>query len=603
MSRFAEDGLPDVMLRLWRHLRRRRRRQFVFLVLLMMVAALADVVTLGAVLPFIGVLTSPETVWGNSLVQRFSDFFGITSPEDLILPFTLVFAGAAIFAGSARMLLLWTETRFAYSTAADLGIEVYRRTLYQPYSTHVTRNTGEIIAGVFKVNVVVGGALVPVPRLFSSLVLVVSITAALVFVDPVVATIGLLGSAGAYAAITRLSRGRLRRNSERIAREQTQLVKALQEGLGGIRDVLLHGTQQVFSDMFGRADAPMRRAQGDNVFMGISPRFLLESLAMVLIAGLAYLMSLRDGGVAVALPILAALALGAQRLLPAMQQVYDSWANMVGNKASVLDVVELLDQPIPESALGPAPAPLEFTEGIGLEGVRFRYSPEGPWVLDGVDIDIPKGSRVGFVGSTGSGKSTTLDLLMGLLDPTDGRVVVDGVSIGGDRLRSWQRAIAHVPQFIYLADTTWTENIAFGVDPESIDEDRVREAARQAHISDFIEDDPAGYDARIGERGIKLSGGQRQRIGIARALYKEATVLVLDEATSALDNTTEKLVMDSIDALDRDLTILIVAHRLTTVQRCDTIVELDGSRVVAQGTYDELLEISPTFRQMAYANR
>ncbi len=602
MSRFAKDGLLDVLLRLWRHLRQRRRRQFVFLLFLMVVAAFADVVTLGAVLPFIGILTSPEVVWGNSLVQTFADFFNITSPEGLILPFTLVFAGAAIFAGFTRMLLLWTETRLAYSTAADLGIEAYRRTLYQPYPTHVARSTGEVIAGVFKVNVVVVGALVPVPRLISSVVLVGSIIAALIVVDPVVALIGLLGSAGAYAAITWLSQNRLRRNSERIAREQTQLVKALQEGLGGIRDVLLNGTQQVFSDMFGRADAPMRRAQGDNVFIGLSPRFLLESLAMVLIAGLAYLMSLRDGGVAVALPILAALALGAQRLLPAMQQAYDSWANLMGNKASVLDVVELLDQPIPDSALGPAPAPLEFAEGIRLERVRFRYSEDGPWVLDGVDIDIPKGSRVGFVGSTGSGKSTTLDLVMGLLDPTEGRVVVDGLPIGGDRLRSWQRAIAHVPQFIFLSDASWTDNIAFGVDPRAIDEDRVRAAARQAQIADFVESDPEGYNARIGERGIKLSGGQRQRIGIARALYKQATVLVLDEATSALDNVTEQSVMDSIDALDRDLTILMVAHRLTTVQRCDTIVELEGSRVVAQGTYDELLEQSPSFRRMAHAS-
>ena len=238
-----------------------------------------------------------------------------------------------------------------------------------------------------------------------------------------------------------------------------------------------------------------------------------------------------------------------------------------------------------------------------MEGVRFRYSDDGPWVLNGIDLSIPKGSRVGFVGSTGSGKSTTLDLLMGLLDPTEGRVVVDGEPIGGDRLRAWQRAIAHVPQFIFLADTNWTENIAFGVDPKAIDQDRVREAARRAQIADFIESDPKGYDATIGERGVKLSGGQRQRIGIARALYKQASVLILDEATSALDNLTEQSVMDSIDTLDRDLTILIVAHRLTTVQRCDTIVELEGSRIVGQGTYDELLESSPSFRKMAHATR
>lgn len=603
MSRFTPNGLPGLQLRLWRHLRRRRRRQFVLLLVLMVTSAFAEVVSLGAVLPFIGILTAPEQVWDNALVQDFARFFGITSPQGLILPFTLLFAAAAVVAGLMRILLLWTETRLAYSTAADLGIEVYRRTLYQPYPTHVARSTGEVIAGVYKVDAVVNGVLVPVPRFISSTILVVAITTALIVVDPVVAVIGLLGSAGAYAAVTWISRSRLRRNSERIATEQTQVVKSLQEGLGGIRDVLLNGTQQVFSDMFGRSNAPMRRAQGDNVFIGLSPRFMLESLAMVLIAGLAYVMSLRDGGVAAGLPVLAALALGAQRLLPGLQQAYASWASLAGSRASLLDVVELLEQPIPEAALGPPPAPLGLSESIQLEAVRFRYADDGPWVLDGFDLAVSKGERVGFVGSTGSGKSTTLDLVMGLLEPTEGRVLVDGSPIVGDRLRAWQHTIAHVPQFIFLADTTWTENIAFGVDPDAIDTKRVREAARRAQIAGFIESDPKGYDATIGERGIKLSGGQRQRIGVARALYKQASVLVLDEATSALDNTTEQQVMDSIDALDEDFTILIVAHRLTTVELCDLIVEIDGGRIVAQGTYDELLESSPTFRQMAHVNR
>ncbi len=603
MTAVAGDGLPTLLKRLWRHLRRRRRRQFVLLFFLMVIAAFAEVVTLGAVLPFIGILTAPDQVWDNSIVQDFAGFLGITSPDGLVLPLTLVFAAAAVFAGATRLLLLWTETRLAYSTAADLGIEVYQRTLYQPYPVHVARSTSEIIAGIFKVNHVVGGALVPVPRLISSLVLVGAITAALVVVDPIIALIGLLGSGGAYGAITWFSRIRLRRNSDRIAREQTQVVKALQEGLGGIRDVLLNGTQQIFSDMFGRSDGLMRRAQGDNAFISLSPRFMLESLAMVLIAGLAYSAHLRGGGVATALPVLAALALGAQRLLPALQQVFDSWARLVGSQASIFDVVELLDQPLPAEASEPAPDPLDIRESVTLEGVRFRYSDDGPWVLDDIDLTIPKGSRVGFVGSTGSGKSTTLDLVMGLLEPTEGAVLVDGEPIERTRLRAWQRSIAHVPQFIFLSDTTWTENIAFGIDPDAIDMDRVREAARQAQIADFIESDPRGYGARIGERGIRLSGGQRQRIGIARALYKQASVFVFDEATSALDNTTEQSVMDSIDALDRELTILIVAHRLTTVQRCDTIVELEEGRVVARGTYDELLESSPTFRQMAHASR
>jgi ATP-binding cassette subfamily B protein len=299
--------------------------------------------------------------------------------------------------------------------------------------------------------------------------------------------------------------------------------------------------------------------------------------------------------------VLGALALGAQRLLPALQQSYSAWASIAGNHASLDDTIELLDQPLPAELLQPAPAPLLFQKDIQFRGVRFRYANDGPWVLDGLNLVIVKGARVGFVGSTGSGKSTTLDLLMGLLMPTEGELLVDGQPISGIRVKAWQQTIAHVPQSIYLADTTLAENIAFGVPPDTIDLDRVRQAARQAQIADFIESSPEGYQAYVGERGIRLSGGQRQRIGIARALYKQASVLVFDEATSALDNATEQSVMDAIEGLSSDLTILLIAHRLTTVRRCDTIVELEHGQVVAQGSYEQLLECSPSFRSMARA--
>jgi ATP-binding cassette subfamily B protein len=320
---------------------------------------------------------------------------------------------------------------------------------------------------------------------------------------------------------------------------------------------------------------------------------------MVLIAALAYALSRQTEGIATALPLLGALALGAQRMLPALQQIYYAWASIVGSHASLTDTLELLYQPLPEELLQPAPAPLIFQKDIRFDAVRFRYIDDGPWVLDGLNLTIPKGARVGFVGSTGSGKSTTLDLLMGLLMPVEGELLVDGQPISGKRLRAWQQTIAHVPQSIFLADSTLAENIAFGVQPDNIVLDRVQQAARQAQIAHFIESSPEGYQAYVGERGIRLSGGQRQRIGIARALYKQANVLVFDEATSSLDNATEHSVMDAIEGLNRDLTILLIAHRLTTVRRCDFIVELQHGRVVAQGTYEQLLECSPRFRSMA----
>ena len=231
--------------------------------------------------------------------------------------------------------------------------------------------------------------------------------------------------------------------------------------------------------------------------------------------------------------------------------------------------------------------------------MRFRYDTDGPWVLDGLSLVIPKGARVGFVGSTGSGKTTALDLLMGLLVPTEGEILIDGQTTRGNRLRAWQKNIAHVPQSIYLADTSLAENIAFGVSPNKIDMKLVRESARRAQISDFIESNPEGYQSNVGERGIRLSGGQRQRIGIARALYKQANVLVFDEATSSLDSATEKSVMKSIEGLASNFTILLIAHRLTTVQNCDIIVELKNGRVAAKGTYEQLLESSSSFRKMA----
>jgi ATP-binding cassette subfamily B protein len=599
MKDIPTAALPNLLKRLWHHLSQRRRRQLGLLMGLMLLSAFAEVVSLGAVLPFLGILTAPEQVFNHPIVADVAQAWGIISADQLILPLTVAFAAAVLIAGVIRILLLWLSARIAFASGADLGIEVYRRTLYQPYRVHVARNSSEVISGItIKANGVVFGVLLPLLALVSSIVLLVSITLALIAIDPMVASVAAVGFGASYALITWMSRRRLQRNSERIAYEQTQVVKALQEGLGGIRDVLLDGTQPVYCDIYRQADHPLRRAQGTNVFIGVCPRPAMEAVGMVMIAALAYALSRQVGGIATALPVLGALALGAQRLLPALQQIYGSWAGIAGNHGSLADTIELLDQPLPAEILQPDPAPLLFQDAIRFDAVRFRYTGDGPWVLDGLNLTILKGARIGFVGSTGSGKSTTLDLLMGLLIPTEGELLVDGHPISGERLRAWQKTIAHVPQSIYLADATLAENIAFGVPPDTIDLDRVQQAARQAQIADFIESSPEGYKAHVGERGIRLSGGQRQRIGIARALYKQASVLVFDEATSALDNATEQSVMDAIEGLGSDLTILLIAHRLTTVRRCDTIVELEQGQVVAQGTYEQLLERSPSFRRM-----
>lgn len=568
----------------------------------MLLSAIVEVVSLGAVVPFLGVLVAPEVVFQNSTVAQLAHVWGITSADQLATPLTVAFMVGALLAGGIRIFLLWATARVAFASGADLGIEVYRRTLYQPYHVHVGRNSSEVISGIInKVNGVIFGVLLALLTLVSSTLLLITVTSGLILINPMVAFVAASGFGASYGLITWMCRRQLRRNSERIAHEQSQVVKALQEGLGGIRDVLLDGTQPIYCDIYQKADNPLRRAQGSNTFIAGSPRYAMEAIGMVLIAALTYGLSHQDEGIIAALPLLGALALGAQRLLPALQQIYSAWANIVGNYASLLETIALLDQPLPAEILRSDFTPLNIQDAIRLESIRFRYSSEGPWVLDGVNLTIPKGSRVGFVGSTGSGKSTTLDLVMGLLSPTEGEVLVDGRPVIGEQLRAWQRNIAHVPQSIYLADNTVAENIAFGVPPEVIDLGRVRQAARQAQIASFIESSPEGYQTLIGERGIRLSGGQRQRIGIARALYKQSSVLVFDEATSALDSATEQSVMVEIEALNPDLTVLIIAHRLTTIRHCDIIFELERGRVISQGTYEELIQNSPSFRGMVNA--
>lgn len=594
------SDLLNQLLRLWRHTAPRRHRQFFFLLGLMLLSAVAEVLSLGAVFPFLAVLVSPERVFEQPVVARVAQTFGWASGADLVLPLTILFSVAVLVAGAIRLLVLWVTNRFCFAVGIDLSINTYQRTLYQPYPVHVARNSSEVISGITgKISTVVLSVLMPGLLFVSSLVVLLSMVALLLAIDPRVAIWSAVGFGGSYAVVTLLSRRRLDQNSGRIAAAQSALQKTLQEGLGGIRDVLLDGTQSVYVEAYHRADRSLRMAQGSNTFISVSPRPAMEALGMGLMAMIAYAAVTQPGGISTALPVLGALALGAQRLIPAFQQTYASWSTIAGSRASLSDTLDLLDQPLPPEASEPPPPPLPFRESIRFEDVRFRYSPDGPWVLDQLDFTIPKGARVGIVGATGSGKSTVVDLLMGLLEPTSGHLVIDRQPLARSGKRAWQRNIAHVPQTVYLADASLAENIAFGVPKKDIDMTRVRKVAAQAQISDFIESSADGYDAMVGERGVRLSGGQRQRIGIARALYKNATVLVFDEATSALDTVTELAVMDAISALERDLTILIVAHRLTTIRACDPIVELRHGRVAGLGSFDELLRQSKTFGAMA----
>jgi len=580
------------VLRVWNHLSPQRKRQLPLLLSLMIVASFAEVLSISALLPFLGVLTAPEKIFANELAQPFISLLQIKSFQDLLLPFTLIFIAAAFFAGLARIALLSMQTHLSMAIGADFSVQVYDRTLYQPYSLHVSRNSSEILAGAKKAEGLVQGFIQPVMIIISSLVILAAVIGALLAIQPTITIVSFAGFGLTYAAVIFISRRRIAHNSRTIAAKQGGLTKAIQEGLGGIRDVLIDGTQPVYSKLYKDAFLPWQKAIASNQIVAASPRFGVEALGIVLIAGLAYAMASPSGvagGTTSVIPVLGALALGAQRLLPALQQIYNAYITIKGNQASTKDALDLLDQPMPEHAHAPPARPMAFNTSITLKDLGFRYPPQGPWVLRHLNLEIPKGSRVGFVGVTGSGKSTLLDLVMGLLAPTEGGLLIDNAAITPLNTRAWQAHISHVPQAIFLSDTSLAENIAFGVPPDQIDLYRVKQAAQQAQIARTIEGWRNGYDTLVGERGVRLSGGQRQRVGIARALYRWANVIIFDEATSALDNETEAAVMQAVETLGRDITILIIAHRLTTLRNCDRIVELANGGIKAIGGYEQMI--------------
>jgi ATP-binding cassette subfamily B protein len=429
--------------------------------------------------------------------------------------------------------------------------------------------------------------------LISSTVILLIVLIALFTIDFVTA-LAIFGSFGLiYACIISMTRKQLLTDSQRISHESNNVIKTVQEGLGSMRDVLIDGSQAIYCQIYHNADLPLRRAQGRNQFVSTSPRYAIEALGMVAIAILAYWLVQQTDGITKAIPILGAIAIGSVRLLPLLQQSYQAWSGIMGGQAMLQDVLELLEQPLPDDAGQPPPKPLPFKQSIGLNQLSFRYSPDSPYILEKINLTIVKGSRVGFIGTTGCGKSTLLDIIMGLLTPTNGTLEIDGQPLTPSNNRAWQAHLAHVPQTVFLADSTIGENIALGVAKDKIDYQRMRQSAQQAQLADSIESWPNQYQTLVGERGIRLSGGQRQRIGIARALYKQADVIVFDEATSALDNETEQSVMQSIEDLSKDLskdlTILIVAHRLSTLKSCTQIVELGEGGIKRIDTYQGIM--------------
>jgi ATP-binding cassette subfamily B protein len=582
---------------LWLHLSFKRKRQFILLLGLMSLCAIFEVVSLGAVVPFLAVLISPEKLLNYPVTIKILAFFSYVEPRYFAVPITTAFVVLIITSSVFRLTFLWLSSYIALSTGADISAEVYEKTLYQPFSKHLATNSSDIVSGIVtKVHGIVYGILLPALTLISSIIFMIAILIVLFAVSPKVTLISLLSFGLIYLLMGALIKKRLIKNSIKIAHEQDAVIRVLHEGLGGIRDVLLEGLQQFFCDVYKKAETPLRRAQAEVTFLAQSPRYFMEAFGMILIASFALYLSFKYGDITPFFPTLGLFAFGAQRLLPAMQQAYGSWASITGSYASLLDVINLLGHPTQNFVNEKS---LVFKKELAFQNVKYRYTEDSEYILKDISFRVEKGMRVGLVGSTGSGKSTLLDILMGLLEPTSGHVLIDGDILRNNDIRAWQKNIAHVPQTVYLSDNSIAANIAFGIERDSIDWSLMDKAIVNSMLQDFVGNDPDSYFRNVGERGESLSGGQRQRVGIARALYKNSTVLVLDEATSALDNLTEQSVMSAIYKNNPEVTIFIVAHRLSTIKSCDLIIELEEGMIKSQGSYQELLLNSSSFKKMA----
>ena len=579
----------SLIISFWKYLDKRHKRRSVLIFILMIIVSFSEVISIGAILPFLGVLTSPELVYQNAFMQPIIQTLELSSANQLVLPLTIGFIVATLIAGVMRITLLNAINHFERVVGTDLNIDVYRNTLYQSYRDHIDRNSSYIVSLITKkTDVVIRGIFRAALTLVSSVLILIGIVSVLIMINVEVA-LGVLGGFGLiYWGISRYTRKRRAINSQRIANEHTKMIKVLQEGMGGIRDILINASQQFYCSLFRNSDVHLRRAIADNDFIALSPRFAIEALGMTLVAILAYYMSQSANEAEDIVPILGAIAMGAQRLLPVLQAIYSSVSNIDGSRHSLQEVLDLLSQTLPNYAEQPPAIPMSFKKEIRLNNLSFRYGENIPMVLNRINLTLTKGKSIGFIGVTGSGKSTLLDIIMGLLSPTEGVLTVDGVVLTMNNIRNWQANIAHVSQEVYLSDSTIEENIAFSQHKNNIDFSLVKQSANRACIAELIESWPEQYKTVIGERGVRLSGGQIQRIGIARALYRQASILVFDEATSALDSKTEKLVMDSIKDLGKNITVLIIAHRVTTLKDCDQVVELGDSKIIRIGSYNDL---------------
>ncbi len=569
----------------------------------MVAVALFEVAGVASVMPFIAVASRPQLIESQPLLHRLYQFTGAAGPMDFLVILGAAMIALLVSANAMAALVNWKLFSFTYRRGHEISQALLGEYMAKPYLYFLAHNTSLMSKMILsQVSQVVSGVLIPSLQLVARTLVLVFMLVLLMAVNPLV-TLVIFGVAGScYIVLFFMMRRHILRLGQQAIKAEAERHKAVAEALAGIKEVKLMGRGHFFLDRFSRPSAQAARYSGGKETMALMPRYLLESLAFSAMVGIVLFLLARQQSLNDTLPTLALYALIGARMMPALQQVFHNIAVIRYNVPALAQLCETLESQQADGGEETHVAPLPLERHIELQNLNFTYPGQDEPVVNDLSLLIPARQITALVGATGSGKSTLADLITGMLSPQSGAIRIDDTLLNAHTLRAWQDGIGYVPQHIFLLDESVRRNIAFGIEDKKIDEAAVIRAAEMAQIDGFIRAElKEGYDTVVGERGIRLSGGQRQRIGLARALYHNPQLLVLDEATSALDNVTERTVMEAIHSLGGSKTVIVIAHRLSTVQQCDHIVLLKHGKSEAEGTYESLLATSPAFQRLVHA--
>ena len=584
-------------------LNRSQRKRFFALQILIVVMAFMEIIGVVSIVPFMALVGDLNQLQQDTFISKIYQLSGIDSELEFVFLIGFVVIGILITSAILSILTIWRLSMFANKVGVEIADQLYTYYIKQGWLFHASGSSAILTKQIANESLrVTNGILVPVMQMNAKLLLVLFMSISIFVYDPFVAIIGLISFAALYTLIYKFFRARVKKNGKIVSEVHERRFRLMNDAFGGIKDVLLLGRDSEFINHFHMSGQKLAYSQGTNMALAQVPRYLVELLAFgSIIALILYLILNHEGNLGIILPILSVYALAALKLLPAFQQIYASSVNIGGNIAAFHEIKEDLFESklMQHDRVDNKKNKLNFNQNISLENVTFAYPGKKELILNELNLSIPSNSMVGIVGPSGSGKSTLIDILLGLISPQKGNFKVDGLIINNQIIRSWQNTIGFVAQSIFLSEDTIAANVAFGIPHNQIDMKRVQHALKLAHLTDFVDSLEKGIYTNVGERGVQLSGGQRQRIGIARAMYNDAQVLIFDEATSSLDGISEKKIMQSINELSGKKTIIIVAHRLKTIQSCHNIFFIDEGRVIDQGTYNNLLETNEHFKKMA----